>query len=645
MGFANPAALWLLVLALVVLLARRRRPTRRVAVAALHLWNAPSAHDATPLARRFRKHWRLLLQAAVIVAVVLAIARPMWTSRGHAAVVIDTSMSMSARAGGISRLDAARPRAQAWTDALPGGMRVRLITASPAPKVIGEFAAADPALRRALAELRATDGPANVGAAVDYARAADPRPERVLVVTDAAAPAGERRAEWIAVGQPADNLALTVLSAKRVATAAGGVDVLAELHNYGRRQVTTTLTLTHEGAMVSSHPVVVAPGGRARVVAVFHEMSGVVTAHIEADDAIAADNTRHTVIVPSAPVTRVALSGGGYFVERALRSRPGVELVELAALPPAGTAATVDVLVCSGCSDVPSDESGPGVLLILPRPTEPAEPAAAAPMTQSSEAHPVTRSLELTSTPASLIAGAPAPGGATILASAGGAPAILAYESAGRRVVELRVDLERSSLPLTPAFPVLIANAIDWLASRDRRPTDYAAGDPIVRPVPPGGRDAGAPDPARATAAATAPEATGEARTAPEVLLTGPRQETVQTVTDGHLVTVTGNAGAGAYRLRAGTLDDWFVVNPATAEESDVGAPADSPARSTAAPTTESVQGGTSAGGPAESTPGGDGRVDLTAAVLAAALALLAAEWWLRALQAGARRADAGGRA
>jgi len=644
MGFANPAALWLLALALVVLLARRRRPTRRVAVAALHLWDAPSAHDTSPLARRFRTHWLLLLQAAVIVAVVLAIARPLWTFRGgSAALVLDTSMSMSARAGGITRLDTARQRAEAWIDALPAGMRVRLITASPAPRVIGEFVAADAGLRRALAGLRATDAGADVGAAVDYARAADPRPERVLVVTDAAAPAGERRAEWIRVGQPAENVALTVLSAKRTSTGAGDVDVLAELHNHGRTQVTTTLTLTQEGATVSRQPVVIAPHGRARVVAVLHDITGVVTAHVETDDAIAADNTRRTVIA-SAPVTRVALSGGSYFVERALRSRPGVVF---AAPPLAGAAATADVLVCSGCSEVPRDGSSTGVLLILPKPAATTEPAAAAPITQSSEPHPVTRSLELAGIAATIIPGAfpsvfpganpggnpgtQAPAGATIVASAGGAPAILAYESAGRRVVELRVDLERSALPLTPAFPILIANAIDWLASRERRPTDYTAGDPIVRPVPP----------ATADTAARA------------ITVTGPRQETLATVTDGHLVTVTSSAAAGTYRLRAGALDDSFVVNPATGGESDVSATSSTTAEATAGSTTGSspssttisTSGGTNSGGPAESTPRRDRRVDMAAAVLAVALALLAAEWRLRAPRSGARHAGAGGRA
>src|SRR5688572_3518420 len=105
MSFANPLALWLLAAALLVLLARRRRPVTRVPVTALHLWAAKGARDAAPLARRIRRHWLALLQAAIAAAIALAIARPLVTSRAPiVAVVVDTSLSMSATSGGPTRL-------------------------------------------------------------------------------------------------------------------------------------------------------------------------------------------------------------------------------------------------------------------------------------------------------------------------------------------------------------------------------------------------------------------------------------------------------------------------------------------------------------------------------------------------------------
>src|SRR6185436_6730164 len=146
-----PAALWLLPLALVPLLALRRRPARRLPVATMHLWVAAAMREAAPLARHVRRHWLALLQVVIAAILVLAVAGPLWPSRpGVAAVVIDTSLSMSARTGGSTRLALAGVRAAAWAAALPGGTRVRLITASPEPRLVGEFPPSGGELERAL---------------------------------------------------------------------------------------------------------------------------------------------------------------------------------------------------------------------------------------------------------------------------------------------------------------------------------------------------------------------------------------------------------------------------------------------------------------------------------------------------------------
>ena len=50
------------------------------------------------------------------------------------------------------------------------------------------------------------------------------------------------------------------------------------------------------------------------------------------------------------------------------------------------------------------------------------------------------------------------------------------YDADGRRVVELRLDLARSPLVLTPAFPILIADALDWLSGRDLETATFDAG-------------------------------------------------------------------------------------------------------------------------------------------------------------------------
>ena len=67
-----------------------------------------------------------------------------------------------------------------------------------------------------------------------------------------------------------------------------------------------------------------------------------------------------------------------------------------------------------------------------------------------------------------VIAGDPAPDSGPPLdagpASEAAAPLLFAGELGGRRVAVLAFDLHRSDLPLQVAFPLLLANLIDWLA-------------------------------------------------------------------------------------------------------------------------------------------------------------------------------------
>ena len=108
MGFAAPIALWLLPLALLPLLALRRRHARRMPVATMHLWAAAAMRDAAPLARRVRRHWLALLQVAVAAAIALAIAGPLWPGHPAVAAIVTTIVAMVVALGAV--LAARTPR-------------------------------------------------------------------------------------------------------------------------------------------------------------------------------------------------------------------------------------------------------------------------------------------------------------------------------------------------------------------------------------------------------------------------------------------------------------------------------------------------------------------------------------------------------
>ena len=207
--FAQPLALWLLVLApLPLVLSRRWRPRRRLEVANLYLWTEARQHEREgPSVRKVRRRWSAVLQAAVLALVAVALARPAmtWTAP-PIAVVIDVSASMGARADGATRLSLASQVAQRELEAMPSSTHVSIIAAADAPRAVGVFSAGDPKARLAVGELETTSGGADLQSALDLA--ASSGASRAIVITDRQVPAA-RAVRVLKVGQPTDNVAVT----------------------------------------------------------------------------------------------------------------------------------------------------------------------------------------------------------------------------------------------------------------------------------------------------------------------------------------------------------------------------------------------------------------------------------------------------
>ncbi len=142
--------------------------------------------DRDRLFERFRIHALLLIQAAVIVAVALALAGPQLAIPGVAAggqtvVVIDTSASMQTQAGGdTTRFEAAR---QAALGTVGGG--TTLVQSAPQP-TIAAGQSGGPNAQAVLSDLSATDTDGNLRRAVALAAGSVPgdEPGRIVIYSD-----------------------------------------------------------------------------------------------------------------------------------------------------------------------------------------------------------------------------------------------------------------------------------------------------------------------------------------------------------------------------------------------------------------------------------------------------------------------------
>jgi hypothetical protein len=276
---------------------------------------------------------------------------------------------------------------------------------------------------------------------------------------------------------------------------------------------------------------------------------------------------------------------GSFFLEHALAADAALAVDVSHATDVDGAARDrhdMGVLICDGCRALPDARAG---VLWIP-PADGARPPSLEALTLADPDHPIARGLEVTGLSGAVL---PRPSNAPaedVIVRAGNAPAVVAYDHAGRRVVELNLDLASSTLPLDIAFPVFLAHAIDWLGERGENATMIVAGEPLHW-------------------------SRGDLPVAAAVTVTGPDGRSMPTGASDREIVVTDTSAAGIYHVRAAGTDRVFVVNPATATESDLSAPS-----APAVPASSPAPGGSTAG-----------RVEFPALLLVAALLMLAVEW------------------
>jgi len=494
MTFANPLALlWGLLAVSVVLLYWRRIRLRRATVATGMFWERVFAEDR---ARQWWQRWRhgvsLAVQLAVLLLLVLALAEPLIPPPRRTVIVLDNSASMSAADVAPSRLARAKEAAARIVGGLRECDRAAVLAAGDAVGVGCGMSANRELLLAAIEQVPATQGASRVEDAVRVARtmlAGAPR-ARIIVLSDGGfAAAGTLAAaddvELVRVGTPADNLALSRLAARRSLLEPAKCELLAEVTSFAARPVEAELEILYDDRPLDSLAIRVPGDGRWQQV---FELStaggGRLVARVEPKDGYSADN-EGALVIPRGGVRRVLLTGGEHpFVEAAFRANAGVELSVVEGLPPRREKGDVAVFVGQvpeRLPDGPTIVVGPLGPCDLWQVGEPLSDVVVAgqdwqsPVTAEvplvGTALPGARSVELSDDVRTL---------ARVLAwNAERAPLAITIERPGGRVLVFASPLESGLLPLSSAFPVLMANAVDWVAGTGE--DGSAAPDPLDR--------------------------------------------------------------------------------------------------------------------------------------------------------------------
>lgn len=483
--FLNPLGLLALlgVPAVIALHLFRRRFQPRV-VSALFLWES---RTATSLSGRRRDRllsspsfWTELLLALLLG---LAIAGPRACGEleaKHLVVVLDTSASMGARPGLSGTADSASlaqeaaERVRARIEDLPGGSRVTLVASGTPPRILAGPAAFP---EEASERLRAYPSLATAGRhdlepatslALQLAGGG-----AVTLFTDRFEPG--RYPEEVgleALGRSSENLAIT--RATRLSAGASSDQVLVTVVNFADRERTTQLTLTALETELASSTVELAAGERRHLT--FDVPTGTPTLRIRlSPDALAIDDEAYLAAPPRRDLVLGSTLGGelDQLLGLSTEDRPlerWLGLVEESR--PASEPAEADLLIGrelagsdrTWCLVLHEDQSDP-LDLVGPFLLE--------------RSHPLLAGVSLGGVVWSAHSDVRLPG--IPLISAGNRPLLTEEDLGGRRAYHLDIDMARSSLRLSPDWPILLDNLAEL--RRGELPgavrTNLAMGEPF----------------------------------------------------------------------------------------------------------------------------------------------------------------------
>ncbi|MBI4278889.1 MAG: VWA domain-containing protein [Armatimonadetes bacterium] len=499
MEFLAPYFLSLLILVPGVLLLYFLRPRRRdQEVSSTLLWRAVEGEvTAYRPARRLLLTILLLLQIVALALLGISLGRPSRIAVGitgdRIVLVVDTSASMQAADVRPSRFEAARREAERIASTASGNQELALVEAGPQPVVRVPFTRNRNRVRQALAELRPTDGGGSIVEALGTALAmAEDRRSLVLVVlsdgawsTPPVQDYGGARVVFLPFGRGGDNVGIVAMQASGTAR---GAQVFVRVQNFASRDYGASLRLVMEGRLIGQRRLALRPGEELPVI--FHVSegtTGIAEAILDVDDLLPVDNRGWAVVGGARAPSALLVSEGNLFLERLLSVLPLSRQQRVESAEPAGWE-SYDVVILDG---VAPPRLPPGRYLILGAvpenlPLVPRGTVRNPRVLGWDRRHPVARSVTLEGVHIAEALNLEVRGGQTIVAGREG-PLVWTYETADLRVVLLPFRLGASDLPLRAAFPVLVANAINWLSAGDAMelPAHVIAGRTVEIPVGP----------------------------------------------------------------------------------------------------------------------------------------------------------------
>jgi hypothetical protein len=462
-----PAALWwLLLIPVVVLLYMLRARRENRVVPSTVLWERATRDLVARIpVRRLERNLLLLLQVLAIGVLALALARPSLAVPGLSGdavvIVMRTTASMQATDVAPSRFAAAQREALALIDTLGARQPAALLAAGRNPVIVQDFTTDRAAVAAAVRALRPSDAGGSLDDAVALASSlrVNGRPAQVHVFGDRRPAAG--RAQWHKVGAGGANMALTAVSARP--DASGHARLLVRVEAFGVPSPARTLVVMLDGRPVAQRLVRPSPGTAQAAVFDLGDASGLVTAQLQGRDALAADDRAMVPVGREALPRALVVGEPNPILDAILRAVPLAGVARADQIAP-GEWGRADLVVLDELDPLTLP---PGAYILISTlaenlPLQIEGTVRDQTIRTVAVTHRVTRLADLRGVRVASAIALRLQGGEVL--AEGDVPLAWTYEGRGLRVVVLPFALSQTDLPLHPAFPVLMTNAVNWLA-------------------------------------------------------------------------------------------------------------------------------------------------------------------------------------
>jgi Mg-chelatase subunit ChlD len=478
------------------------RPKRTgLEISSVFLWREHHAPvtSAKPW-QRLRITVPLVLQCLAVAIMALGLARPTRSTPTpygrHTVFLIDTSASMGAQTKSGDRLTEAVKAADRMRAKLPANAIASVVTLSASPRVVLTASPSSDAFHSAVAALRANAGEPNIGGASLLAQglqsiSAD---TSYVLISDGALAATARNQlpplrSFERVGAVASNLAIVAFDVRAGSDGSQAAATVRHTNATGN-EATVNVEFVVDGKVAQTQRAKVGSTD-ALVVANNLPLGDKVSARLRnagtGVNNLGSDDERWTVAASSGGVRILLVSPGdidGLFLQRALESVPGVEIVARSSVPRADEklpGGPVDVVVLDR-TDLARPIDRPILAIAPPKgigsiAVSGAEENVSATSVRADDA--LVGGLDLSDVTAVRAQSISAPDAEVVIGSTR-TPLVVRGRHDGQPIIYFGFALQDSTLPLDIAFPVLMDRSVRELNGSATSAIDVTAGQPLA---------------------------------------------------------------------------------------------------------------------------------------------------------------------